>query len=390
MNSENGIARTLLVEVLRDAHRYAPGLETDRPTAVSRSRGERWLVGGRERLRDGLERLAARARLTHPHFDPKVAGERLARILELAGGFEATWGRLGDEASRRALLDVLKLRVLGPQHAPLRLSPGEYRRRQAYVDRSLRLAAGTYEVADPYFSPLSLYQVQIEGASASLNSHSVDVVSVFLLGQYTYQRGAHQVAAQAGDVVLDIGGCWGDTALYFAGRVGPRGKVYTFEFDPESLEIMRANLALNPELAARVEVVEQALWNRSGEMLKVVQAGRMTSVSAHERANATLRVPSITLDDFMKQQGLERVDFIKMDVEGAELSVLEGARRTLERFAPKLGVAAYHRDDDLVRIPDLLVSAQPRYTFYIESFSPVEDETILFAAPWDTAVSSST
>jgi FkbM family methyltransferase len=391
MSSANRITQALLVEVLRDAHHYARGLEPDRPTAISRPRAERLLVGGRERLRDGLERLAARARFTHPHFDPELAGQRLSRIVELADGFDATYGRLGDEDSRRALLDVLKLRVLGPQHAPLHISPQEYRRRQAHADRALRVAARTYEVSDPYFSPLSLYQVPVDGPFvASLNSHSVDVVSVFLLGQYTYDHGEHQVAAQPGDVVLDIGGCWGDTALYFAGRVGPRGKVYTFEFDPESLEILRANLALNPELAERIEVIELALWKRSGEMLEVVQAGRMTSVSAQERAKATLSVPSITLDDFVAQHGLDRVDFVKMDVEGAELDVIAGGRQTLARFAPKLGLAAYHRDDDLVRIPEALVAAQPSYTFYVESFSPVEDETVLFGAPSDTALSSST
>jgi FkbM family methyltransferase len=208
------------------------------------------------------------------------------------------------------------------------------------------------------------------------HAHSVDVVGVFMFEQYSYTRGAERVGVQPGDVVLDIGGCWGDTALYFANLVGPEGRVYTFEFDAENLRVLRANLELNPDLAERIEVVEQALWDRSGETVAFARAGRMTAIVSGEGEG---HVPTATLDDFVAQAGIDRLGFVKMDVEGSELNVLWGGREALERFAPRLAIAAYHKKDDLVAIPRALESLDRDYRLYLDTFSPVEDETVLFA-----------
>jgi FkbM family methyltransferase len=372
----------LLAEILRHAHRYAPGTEQSRPALVpsSDSGWRRLIAQGREHSRDLVERTAARLGFSHRHFDPDVAAERLHRVLELSEGLNSTYALLADGDSRQAIVDVLKLRVLGPFHATLQITPQTYRARQAQVDRELRSKKATFEVSDPWFSPLSLYQVPVDGGSpVSLHSHSVDVVSVFVLNQYSYLHGARRVQAQTGDVVLDIGGCWGDTALYFASLVGPTGKVYTFEFDPESLEILRANLSLNPRLAERIEVVEHALWDSSGEVLDFRQAGRMTTV-IDAAADATAgHVSTITLDDFVEQRGIDRIGFVKMDVEGAELRVLSGAQHALKKFAPNLAIAAYHHDDDLGRIPEVINSLQVGYRLYLKTASPVEEESVLFA-----------
>jgi len=387
MPQSNRITVPLLAEILRDSHRYSPGVR--RNAVASGSVGHKLVLLGREYCRDFLERAAARTRFSHRHFDPEVAAQRLGRILELSEGLEATYAALGDEHSRRAMLDVLKLRVLGPRHSPLRITEEEYRVRQTHVDRALRSSHATFEVSDPYFSPLSLYSVPVYGETVSLHSHSVDVVSVYQLHQYSYSHESHRVGAEPGDVVIDVGGCWGDTALYFASLVGERGKVYVFEFDPENLEILRTNLALNPRLASRIEVVERALWNRSGETLEFVQAGRMTSLRGPgEPRGSIVKASTLTVDEFVAERRLSRVDFVKMDVEGAESAVIAGSRETLGRFAPRLAIAAYHRDDDLVVLPAALASSASQYSFYLDSFSPFEDETVLFAvSPRATASS---
>jgi FkbM family methyltransferase len=369
-------------EILRDAHHYAAGTGQDRPTNVAGPQTRRRLALGRERGRDLIERLAARAGFSRRHFDPDVAAARLASLLAMSDGLDASYRMLGDDRSRRALIDVLKLRVLGPYHTPLRITPHDYRAKQAYADRELLRRRATVKVSDPWFSPLALYDAPVEGAgTVRLHSHSVDIVSVFLLGQYGYGSGGHSVRVQPGDVVIDVGGCWGDTALYFAALVGSEGKVYTFEFDPESLDVLRTNLSLNPELASRIEVVEQAVWDRSGETLAFAQGGRMTTAFAADDGSSARGVQTTTLDDFVVQAGIDRLRFVKMDVEGAELRVLSGAREALQRFAPQLAISAYHKEDDLVRIPEWLASLDLDYRLYLESFSPVEEETVLFASP---------
>ncbi len=386
MSGQNGLTATLFAEILRDSHAYAAGIDPRRPTLVSDPRPlwRRNAARARERVRNSLERVASRAGFSHSHIDPGRAGTRLARLAELSEGLESTYAQLGDEASRRALVDVLKLRVLGPYHARLAITPEGFRAEQARVDREHRLEADTFTVSDPWFSPLSRYRVPVgANGGVELHAHSVDLVSVYVHEQYGYGRGAASVRAAPGDIVFDVGGCWGDTALYFASLVGPQGKVFTFEFDPESLEILRANLALNPELAGRIEVVERALWDTSGDTLQFDQAGRCTMVRAGSGSGSAgaggSRVTTMTLDDFVAEAGLERVDFVKMDVEGVELNVLAGAQGTLVRHAPKLAIAAYHKDDDLVTIPRAIPAIEAGYRFYLGSFSPVEDETVLFA-----------
>jgi FkbM family methyltransferase len=370
----------VLAELLRDSHRYVPGLDQRRPTTAGRRPS--LPAQARDRLRDLVERAAARLGFSHRHFDPVGAGARLAGLLSLSDGLEHTYALLDDHESRRALIDLLKLRVLGPHHAPLRITPQAYRSLQARCDRELRVERRTLEVSDPWFTPLSLYRVPVAGGpSIALHGHSVDVVGVFELEQYSYVRGQTSVRVEREDVVLDVGACWGDTTLYFAQLVGPRGKVYAFEFDPENLKVLRINLELNPRLADRVEIVEEALWNRTGETLAFVPAGRMTALVAQEGPVARPRVSTGTVDEFVERAGIDRLAFVKMDVEGAEPAVLQGARGTLERFRPKLAIAAYHADEDLVRIPAQLEALGSDYRLYLDTFSPVGDETVLFARP---------
>lgn len=393
MSDSEDLLGTVVSEVLRDVHRYSPGLGQRQAALIDSDDGtlRRWADLGRDRSRDLVERAAARAGFIHRHFDPEEAAARLQAIMAMATGLQATYALLGDDQSKRAMIDLLKLRVLGPFHSPLPLTPEAFRAHQAHVDRAFRLQRGTFEVSDPWFSPLSLYRVPVDTSGrVTLHAHSVDLVSVYLLGQYSY-RGQARVEVEAGDVVLDVGGCWGDTALYFAELVGPGGKVYTFEFDPENLRILRANLELNPQLAERIEVVERALWDRSGERLRFAPAGRCTVVSEGESEITGLEVEAITLDDFVTEAGIERVGFIKMDVEGAEPNVLRGARGTLERMAPKLAIAAYHKDDDLIDLPKEIPVLHSGYQLYLGTFSPVQEETVLFGrAPSATARRNST
>jgi FkbM family methyltransferase len=360
---------------------YAPGHEPARPTlGPDPASPRRRVLRTAHRGRDLLERAAGRAGFVHPHAEPEHVAAQILRLIELGDGLQATAARLGDAASRRALLDVLVHRIAGPYHAPLQITPDRFRALQAHIDRAYLVQPATLEVADPYFSPISLYRVPAPGGGTiTLHAHSVDIVSVYELHQYAYPRTDSRVAARPGEVAVDVGGCWGDTALYLASQVGPRGRVLTFEFDPANLAIMRTNLALNPELAERIEIVEAALWDQSGVELPFLAGGRMSTVARGDHA-ATDRARTLTLDEALARAGVDHVDFVKLDVEGAEPRVLAGAGTTLRRDRPRLAIAAYHRDDDLVVLPAALRAASEDYRLYLQSSSPLEDETVLFAA----------
>ena len=195
------------------------------------------------------------------------------------------------------------------------------------------------------------------------------LASVYGLGQYRYDG----VEARGGDVVLDGGAASGDTALWFADQVGPDGRVLAFEFAPGNLRALRDNLALNPRLAPRIEVREQALWDRGGERLAFTDAGVVSAVGGGGGGE----VATVAIDDL----ALERLDVLKLDVEGAEPRVLAGATETLKRLRPALAIAAYHDPWHLLDLPAFVDGLGAGYRIYLGHAAPGEAETVLFGAP---------
>ena len=146
-----------------------------------------------------------------------------------------------------------------------------------------------------------------------------------------------------GDTVLDIAANIGANTLPLARRVGPNGRVIAFEPTDFGVEKLQRNISLNPDLASRISIERIALTNQEGWIVP----GRFyaswpldNSEDTHERHFGTLKDSSVThgrsLDGYMRDAGIGRVDFIKLDVDGFELDVLEGARETLGRERPDI------------------------------------------------------
>jgi hypothetical protein len=94
-----------------------------------------------------------------------------------------------------------------------------------------------------------------------------------------------------------------------------------------------------------------------------------------------LRISTLSIDDFVKRNRIPKVDFIKMDIEGAELSALRGAVETLKTSKPKLAIAVYHDVNDLVQIPTFLSELNLGYRFHLDHYTIHSEETVLFAEP---------
>ena len=326
-------ARRLFRAVLAACHDYVPEV------VEGASPARRIAVAG--------SRAAARARLYRRRFDLDEASERLANLSSALDELERTYALLADEASRTLFVELFALRVVGGEHLRGPVGYDEFARRTREV------ASG--RVTGPAGTPITM------------RAHPAALASVFALGQYRY---GDTVCAKAGDVVLDGGAAWGDTALWFADLVGPGGRVLAFEFAPGNLAALADNLRANPSLADRVEVREQALWDHSGEQLAFSDAGQMTTVG-----RGALTAPTTTVDDL----GLERLDFLKLDVEGAEPRVLAGAAETLRAQRPALAIAAYHDPWHLVRLPQWVHDLGAGYELYLGHAAPGETETVLFA-----------
>lgn len=135
-------------------------------------------------------------------------------------------------------------------------------------------------------------------------------------------------------VAFDVGANVGAVSLAFARYIGPAAQVHAFEPGPPNLVRLRANLALNPALAATITVHAAGIGEAPGELRWQEEEGNPGN--AMLGANGTHAVPVITLDDFAARQALTRLDFIKVDVEGMELSVFRGAKETLKKLRPVL------------------------------------------------------
>lgn len=193
-----------------------------------------------------------------------------------------------------------------------------------------------------------------------------------------YRQYDHPVVrAHSGDVVLDVGAEDGGTSILFAGQVGMQGRVFAFEPDPVNEKALRLLFRSRPTII----LVPLALGDRVDEVRWVSDAGGLSHVARPgEEGGTSVAVTSV--DHFVREQKLARVDLIKMDTEGYEVPILRGAAETLRTFKPKLQVSVYHPQegrDDLVDIPQLIRRIQPAYRFYLGHHGSWGNETILYA-----------
>ncbi|MCH9050040.1 MAG: FkbM family methyltransferase [Proteobacteria bacterium] len=168
--------------------------------------------------------------------------------------------------------------------------------------------------------------------------------------EFTTARAIRRLVG-SGSTVLDIGANIGAHTLSFAQLVGPGGRVYAFEPTEFAYAKLMRNLDLNPEIAGRVTANQMMLVDRpDSEPPKHLYASwpLETKERVHPkhlgRALATDHATATTLDSYVERENLQKVDFIKLDVDGYECQVLRGARKTLERFRPVIlsELAPYH------------------------------------------------
>jgi len=143
-----------------------------------------------------------------------------------------------------------------------------------------------------------------------------------------------------GDVVIDVGAYTGDTALIFSRLVGEEGRVIAFE--PDILNFEGLVKTIKNFNMKNVVAVERALWSKKAVMRFAETHSLGSSLFLPGGCGRIRKVRVTTLDEEVRRLNLDRVDFLKMDVEGAEIEILKGARRTLREKAPHLAIATYH------------------------------------------------
>ncbi len=173
------------------------------------------------------------------------------------------------------------------------------------------------------------------------------------------------------EVYVDGGAYDGDSIRLFIERVGGKfSRVMGFEPDTNTHRLLEANFADDP----RVEPINKGLYSRE-DTLHFDNAGTRGSIITGEM-NGGIVIPVTSLDRTLNG---DRVTFIKMNIEGAELEALRGAEKAITRCRPRLAISAYHRSSDLWEVPFLIRELRPDYNLYMRQHDGGVIETVCYA-----------
>jgi FkbM family methyltransferase len=301
----------------------------------------------------------------------------IAFIAPHITNLEWFYTNLMDEESRKTLVDVVAYRALGHRKIKLAMNSPEF---WAIREKAFNFPREGEEI-DVGFLGWKLQKVSLEtfGYPISIFANKLANVTTFVHQQYRCETPIGPIECSPGDYVIDAGGCYGDTALYFSQLTGPTGRVASFEFLPQNLMVFRKNLELNSELAGRIHIHENPVWVESDQELFVSGSGPGTMVTENKTTQDAASVSTLKIDDVVGSADFPKVDFIKMDIEGAEQQALRGAEECIRRFKPKLAITVYHSLEDFWEIPQWIDELGLGYKFYLRHFTIHSEETVLFA-----------
>lgn len=145
--------------------------------------------------------------------------------------------------------------------------------------------------------------------------------------------------------------------------------IYSFEPQSDKADIIESNLW---KWGGRVSFFRKGLWSESSS---ISFKNGTSAVSGRISDSGDESIDTVAIDDVVN----EKVDFIKMDIEGAELMALHGAQKTIQNYKPNLAICIYHKDDDLWEIPFYIHKLVPEYKLSVRHYGISHNGTVLYA-----------
>jgi FkbM family methyltransferase len=180
-----------------------------------------------------------------------------------------------------------------------------------------------------------IYETEIKNTSIITNE------ALYHISQdFDYYQSYYQV--KQNDIVLDAGANCGHLSIYFSKRVGSGGTVFAVEPDLINIERIKKNMSLNSDLSSNIIIQELLLWN-DNTVIDFYEAGTVGSSAIWiPDIQNVVKKEAIKIDDWVDLNNLQKLDFIKMDIEGAEIEALEGCKNTILSMKPNFAIASYH------------------------------------------------
>jgi len=181
------------------------------------------------------------------------------------------------------------------------------------------------------------------------------------------------------DYVFDTGAFIGDTSFWFLYK-GAK-KVYAFEPDPINFSYLVKNIEFN-KVEDKIFPVNKILSNKEGKIPFIITGSGCSMKGKNSIKKESMKeIESITLDYFVEKEKINKLDFIKMDVEGSELEVIKGGLETIKKFKPKMAISVYHKPEDLITIPTFILNILPEAKLFLSHKFYDWQETVLFVNP---------
>ncbi|MCR4789292.1 MAG: FkbM family methyltransferase [Lachnospiraceae bacterium] len=180
------------------------------------------------------------------------------------------------------------------------------------------------------------------------------------------------------DCIVDCGAYDGDSFLSFCNEYKKstgkdyEGEGYLLDPDHTNQEKIKERFRNSP---ATVHAMEMGAWDESGTLSFDTDGNIGNSGKISDHGSMSIKVEAI--DNMLSGK---KADFIKMDIEGAELNALKGAEKTIKEYHPILAVCAYHKREDLIELTDYIKSLYSGYRFFVRAYGgPYSIELVLYA-----------
>jgi FkbM family methyltransferase len=188
----------------------------------------------------------------------------------------------------------------------------------------------------------------------------------------------HYINKDAIGTIID-GGVYDGAGLdMFLHHLSSVQKIYGFE-PLKDLYCNSLPLVLDGDELSKIEVLPMALSDKKSTMNIAVNLHGSTLTEAETQDS--IAVETISIDEFVQEKGISKVDFIKLDVENAEMSVLQGAMNTINKHRPQMAISIYHSTNQFFGIPLFLADNLNDYTYRIKHYSMNLADTVLYAIP---------
>ena len=162
----------------------------------------------------------------------------------------------------------------------------------------------------------------------------------FVMPDFNYYQ--HFYKVKKNDVIMDAGANCGHLSVLFSKLIGLNGIVYAFEPDKFNIARINKNRQLNKDLPDNIKIEELLLWNEN-KWIDFYEAGTVGSSAVWiPDTDKCVKKEAVRIDDWVLKNNITKLDFIKMDIEGAELEALEGCVQTIQNLKPNFAIASYH------------------------------------------------